>query len=202
MRLLLALVVACASGLAGAQQLRPWSGGATPPLALQDLAGSRHALEDYRGKVVLINFWATWCEPCRAEMPSINKLRAALAGQPFAVLAVNLAETEPRIRRFMEQVPLDFPVLLDRDSAVAKDWRARVLPASFLVGPDGRIRYAVIGEYDWTQDAARKAIFSLLPPGAVPTQPRAGGSYSASSGTFSFVPLTTMPPRSPGATLP
>ena len=66
----------------------------------------------------------------------------------------------------------------------------------------GFIRYAVIGEYDWTQDAARKAILSLLPPGSLPAQPRAGGSYSASSGTFSFVPLTTMPPRSPGATLP
>jgi thiol-disulfide isomerase/thioredoxin len=169
MRLILALVLACACSFADAQQLRPWSGGATPPLALQDLEGRPHALEDYRGKVVLINFWATWCEPCRAEMPSINKLRAALAGQPFAVLAVNLAESEPRIRRFMEQVPLGFPVLLDRDSAAAKAWRARVLPASFLVGPDGRVRYAVIGEYDWTQDVARKLIFSLLPA----AQPRA-----------------------------
>jgi thiol-disulfide isomerase/thioredoxin len=202
MRILLSVALFCCATLAAAQQLRPWSGGATPPLALQDLDGRPHALEDYRGKVVLINFWATWCEPCRAEMPSINKLRASLAGQPFAVLAVNLGETEPRIRRFMEQVRLDFPVLLDRDSAVTKAWRARVLPASFLVGPDGRVRFAVIGEYDWTQEAARQAILSLMPPGAVPTQPRAGGSYSASSGTFSFVPLTTMPPRSPGATLP
>lgn len=163
----------CCATLAGAQQLRPWSGGATPPLALQDLDGRPHSLVDYRGKVVLINFWATWCEPCREEMPSINRLRASLAAQPFAVLAVNLAETEPRIRRFMEQVPLDFPVLLDRDSATAKTWRARVLPVSFLVGPDGRIRYAVIGGYDWTQDAARQAILSLMPPGSLPTQPRA-----------------------------
>ena len=173
MRSFLTLVLFLTATLAGAQQLKSWSGGATPPLVLQDLEGRPHSLEDYRGKVVLINFWATWCEPCRAEMPSINKLRAALAGQPFAVLAVNLAESEPRIRRFLEQVPLDFPVLLDRDSATAKAWRTRVLPASFLVGPDGRIRYAVIGEYDWTQDAARKAILSLLPPGNVPTQPRA-----------------------------
>jgi len=174
MRILLASILFTLAAAAAAQQLRPWTGGAAPPLALQDLEGRPHALGDYRGKVVLINFWATWCEPCRAEMPSINRLRAALAGQPFAVLAVNLAESEPRIRRFMEQVPLDFPVLLDRDSAAAKAWRTRVLPASFLVGPDGRIRYAVIGEYDWTQDGARKAIFSLLPPGGVPAQPRAG----------------------------
>jgi len=173
MRVLLALLLSFCTSLAAAQQLRPWGGGETPPLALQDLEGRPHALEDYRGKVVLINFWATWCEPCRAEMPSINRLRTTLAGQPFAVLAVNLAESEPRIRRFMDQVPLDFPVLLDRDSAVAKAWRTRVLPASFLVGPDGRIRYSVIGEYDWTQDGARKAIFSLLPPGGAPSQPRA-----------------------------
>jgi thiol-disulfide isomerase/thioredoxin len=171
--LILSLTLSFFATFAAAQQLRPWAGGATPPLALQDLDGRPHALEEYRGKVVLINFWATWCEPCRAEMPSINKLRAALAGQPFAVLAVNLAETEPRIRRFMEQVRLDFPVLLDRDSATAKAWRTRVLPASFLVGPDGRIRYAVIGEYDWTQDAMRQVIFSLLPPGGVSSQPRA-----------------------------
>ena len=178
MRILLSLILCCCAGLAGAQQLRPWTGGATPPLALQDLNGRPHALDDYRGKVVLINFWATWCEPCREEMPSINRLRASLAAQSFAVLAVNLGEAEPRIRRFMEQVPLEFPVLLDRDSTTAKAWRARVLPVSFLVGPDGRIRYTVIGEYDWTQDAARKAILSLMPPGSLPTQPRAGLSAS------------------------
>ena len=179
MRLLLTLILSVCATLSAAQQLRAWPGGATPPLALQDLDGRAHALEDYRGKVVLINFWATWCEPCRAEMPSINKLRASLAGQPFAVLAVNLGENEQRIRRFMAQVPLDFTVLLDRDSAAAKAWRARVLPASFLVGPDGRVRYAVIGEYDWEQDAARKAVLALLPQGNPATQPRAALSASS-----------------------
>jgi peroxiredoxin len=112
-------------------------------------------------------------------MPSINKLRAALAAQPFVVLAVNLGEGEPRIRRFMEQLPLGFTVLLDRESTAAKAWRARVLPASYLVGPDGRVRYAVIGEYDWTQDAARKAILALLPPGNPAIQPRAALSASS-----------------------
>jgi peroxiredoxin len=159
----MAMLLCCAT-LAPAQQLKPWSGGATPPLALQGIDGRLHRLEDYRGKVVLVNFWATWCEPCREEMPSMNKLRAALAGQQFEVLAVNLAEPESRIRRFIEQVPLDFPVLMDRDSAAAKAWRARVLPISFLVGPDGRIRYWVVGEIDWMQERARKAIETLLPP--------------------------------------
>jgi thiol-disulfide isomerase/thioredoxin len=176
--LLVGVLLCCCCALAGAQPLRAWTGGATPALALPDLAGRVHALEDYRGKVVLVNFWATWCEPCRAEMPSIGKLRASLAGQPFEVLAVNAGEPESRIQRFMEQVPMAFPVLLDRDNAAAKAWRARVLPVSFLVGADGRVRYLMIGEYDWTQDAVRKAIFALMPPGNVPTQPRAALSAS------------------------
>ena len=174
MRLLIGFILSCAATVSGAQELRAWTGGATPPLVLQDLDGRPHRLADYRGKVVLINFWATWCAPCLAEMPSISKLRASLAGQPFAVLAVNLAEPESRIRRFMEQVPLDFPVLLDRDTAAAKAWKARILPASFVVDPDGRIRYSVLGEIDWTEARVRKAIQALLPPAGVPsTQPRA-----------------------------
>jgi cytochrome c biogenesis protein CcmG, thiol:disulfide interchange protein DsbE len=180
MRFLLAFLLSCSAGLAQAQQgaqLRPWTGGPTPSLALQTLGGKTVRIEDYRGKVVLINFWATWCEPCRDEMPSMNKLRAAFAGRPFEVLAVNLGEGESRIKRFLEQVPLDFPVLMDRDSAVAKGWKVRVLPASFLVGPDGHIRYSTIGEYDWSQEAARSAIGALLVPETI--QPRAALSASS-----------------------
>ena len=177
MRLLGALLVMLAACLAQAGELKPWSGGPAPALALADLAGRVHRLEDYRGKVVLVNFWATWCEPCRAEMPAMNRLRASLAGRPFEVLAVNLAEPESRIRRFLEQTRLDFTILRDTDSAVSKAWRARVLPVSFLLGPDGRIRYQVIGEYDWDQPAARKVIAALMPREA--TQPRAALSASS-----------------------
>ncbi len=182
-RILLAAILWGCVALAGAQQgvqpLRPWSGGATPALALQDIDGKPHRLEDHRGKVVLINFWATWCEPCRAEMPSMNRLRAALAGRPFEVLAVNLAESEARIRRFAGEVPLEFTVLLDRDSAAARAWRARVLPVSFLVGPDGRIRYWALGEVDWMQDRVRHTVAALLPPAGVPIKPRAALSASS-----------------------
>jgi thiol-disulfide isomerase/thioredoxin len=159
----LTLALALGAGAAAAQELKAWSGGATPPLALDDLQGRAHRLEQYRGKVVLINFWATWCEPCRDEMPSIGRLREALAGKPFEVLAVNLAEPESRIRRFLEQTPLEFPVLLDRDTAAAKAWRARILPASFIVGPDGRIRYHYVGELDWSKEEVRRLIAGLLP---------------------------------------
>ena len=176
-RLLLVVSLVLGAPTAIGQGLKPWPGGATPALALKDLEGREHRLQDYRGKVVLVNFWATWCEPCREEMPSMKRLRAALAGRPFEVLAVNLAESEPRIRRFLEQVPLDFPVLLDRDSAAAKRWRARILPASYVIGPDGAIRYWAVGELDWGEEKVRRAIAALLAPAA--TQPRAGLSASS-----------------------
>ena len=160
---LLAALVAAAATAADAQELKPWSGGATPPLALSGLDGRVHRLEAYRGKVVLVNFWATWCEPCRDEMPSIGKLRASLAGRPFEVLAVNLAEPESRIRAFIEKVPMDFPVLLDKDAAAAKAWGARILPANYVVGPDGRIRHFYRGELDWSREPIRRLITGLLP---------------------------------------
>ena len=153
-------------------RLVPWKAAATPGLALGDLAGRPQRLADLRGRVVLVNFWATWCEPCREEMPSMQRLRAALAGRPFVVLAVNLAESEARVRRFLEQTPVPFPVLLDRDGGVAKAWRARILPASFVVGPDGAIRYVALGELDWSEDQIRRAMVALMPADA--TQPRAG----------------------------
>jgi peroxiredoxin len=156
-----ALALAGATVAAGAE-LRAWSGGPPPAFALEDLAGRTHRLADYRGRVVLVNFWATWCEPCRAEMPSIERLRAALADRPFTVLAVNLGEPKSRIEKFLARTPLAFPVLLDRDTAVAKAWRARILPATYLVGRDGRIRQVHYGELDWSSGAGRRAVEALL----------------------------------------
>jgi thiol-disulfide isomerase/thioredoxin len=161
-RAFVVLAAVAFAAAAGAAELKPWTGGATPPLVLQDLHGRTHRLADYRGKVVLVNFWATWCEPCLAEMPSIDRLRQSLAGQPFEVLAVNLGEPLGRIERFLEKMPLGFPMLRDRDTAAAKAWKARVVPASFLVGSDGRIRYVHYGELDWSSEPVRKTVAELL----------------------------------------
>jgi len=160
-RLAAALLLFCCT--AATAQLPSWSGGPTPALRLQDLDGKIHALADYGGKVVLINFWATWCAPCRYEMPSIESLRDSLKGRPFAVLAVNLGEPETQVRAFLREVPLRFPVLLDRDAVAAKAWKVRALPATFVVGPDGRVRYSYVGELDWSREAVRKTIAALLP---------------------------------------
>jgi thiol-disulfide isomerase/thioredoxin len=158
---LAALVLALALPAAAAE-LKPWPGGATPPLELTDLQGKKHSLVEYRGKVVLVNFWATWCEPCREEMPSIERLRVSLEGRPFAVLGVNLAEPESRIRKFLDTVPLGFPILLDRDTKTTRAWQAKVLPATYVVGPDGAIRYRHIGELDWSKPEVRKQILGLM----------------------------------------
>jgi thiol-disulfide isomerase/thioredoxin len=158
---LLAILLMAFAAQAGAQELKPWS-GATPPLELADLKGVKHRLADYRGKVVLVNFWATWCVPCREEMPSIERLRASLDARRFAVLAVNLAEPESRIEKFLDAVPVNFTVLLDRDTQTTRAWQAKLLPATYIVGPDGRIRYRHVGELDWSKPEIRELIARLM----------------------------------------
>jgi len=147
---------------AAAQELKPAPATPAPALELSDLAGRTHKLADYRGKVVLVNFWATWCEPCREEMPSIERLRASLEGRPFAVLAVNLAEPESRIRKFLDTMPLGFAVLLDRDAKVARAWQAKMLPATYVVDRDGMVRFQHRGELDWSRPEVRRQIAALL----------------------------------------
>jgi thiol-disulfide isomerase/thioredoxin len=159
----------CAGALAASEvradpsRFIPWTQPEPPPLVLNDLAGRRHALADYRGRVVLVNFWATWCEPCLDEMPSIQRLKTRLSGRPFEVLAVNYGEFGPKVGAFAGRLAVDFRILLDPNREASRAWRVRLLPASFLVGPDGRPRYSVIGEIDWTSAEAVKTVLELLP---------------------------------------
>jgi len=150
------------AGAAYGGELKPWTGGPAPPLSLRDPAGKIHDLAAYRGKVVLVNFWATWCAPCRAEMPSMQALRARLAGKPFEVLAVNLMESEEKIAAFRESELIDLPVLMDRDGAASKRWKARMLPMSFVIDRSGAIRYQLVGEANWTGPQIASAIERLI----------------------------------------
>jgi thiol-disulfide isomerase/thioredoxin len=133
---------------------------------LNDMSGKTHRLSDYRGKVVLVNFWATWCEPCRDEMPSMRTLKERMDGvrkDDFVVLAVNYGENEIKIASFLRQQPaLGFPVLLDPFGKVWSDWKPGLLPASFLIGRDGRVRYRALGEIDWAGKEAEATVRRLL----------------------------------------
>jgi len=152
-------------GNAVAAELLPWKGpSAAPPLALRDLDGREHRLADYRGKVVVINFWATWCEPCREEMPSLQRLADHMAGRPFVLLGVDMADSEPRVRAFLQQTPVRFPLLLDRDSAVAKAWKVKLLPTTLIIDQAQRIRHAAYGELVWDSAEIKAAIEQLLKP--------------------------------------
>ena len=160
--------IVCASlasaGNVGADPARfiPWKDSTTPPLALKDLAGAAHALADYQGRVVLLNFWATWCEPCRAEMASMQTLQERLSGRPFVVLLVNYGEARARVADFVKREAIAFPILLDPNQDAPRAWRVRLLPSSFLIAPDGRVRYSVIGEIDWAQADTVELVQNLL----------------------------------------
>ena len=147
-----------------APALAPWGGDLAPPLVLKDINGGAHDLARYRGKVLLVNFWATWCEPCRHEMPSMQRLKEKLAGRPFEVLAVNVDEPEARVRRFLDETRFALPVLLDTNKTATRAWSVRVMPTTFIVGPDGRIRYRLVGDLDWSSDTVVGTISQLMIP--------------------------------------
>ncbi|MCC7455732.1 MAG: TlpA family protein disulfide reductase [Nitrospira sp.] len=142
---------------------RSWpSNRATPPLALPGYGGPAWSLEAAKGKVAVLNFWAGWCEPCRAEMPSLELLAARHESDGLVVIAVNYRETDAAIRRFLDQMPVMLPIVRDSDGAAARDWGVRVFPTTVVVGRDGRARFSVVGEADWTGSEVRQWLAPLL----------------------------------------
>jgi peroxiredoxin len=133
---------------ATAAELQRRSGGGQPNFSLPNSAGADVALEAARGHVVLVHFFATWCEPCREELPALNRL-AARAGGNVTVLAIAVADADQRVQRFFATTPVDFPVLLDRDRAVAKAWQVATLPATFVLDDALRPRFVVETDYAW-----------------------------------------------------
>jgi thiol-disulfide isomerase/thioredoxin len=160
---LLALLALDAAPAAAATDLVPWTGGPTAALNLKDLGGRSVNLADYRGKVVLVNFWATWCAPCIAEMPSMQALRDKLGTTKFDVLAVNYQEGTPRINAFLKKRPLTLTIVRDTDGAARTAWGVKVFPTSFVVDTEGRIRYSVQGDVEWMSKKVEAQIRELLP---------------------------------------
>jgi thiol-disulfide isomerase/thioredoxin len=135
-----------------------------PALKLKDLDGQPYDLAQLKGKVVLINFWATWCPPCRREMPSMERLSQTLKGEAFSVLAVDVGEDADTIETFTGQLDttLTFPILLDTRSRTMQAWKVAGLPTTFLVDKQGRIVASAIGGREFDHPEIIRAIRELL----------------------------------------
>ncbi len=126
-----------------------------PPVSLPDLDGRLRGLEQDRGRVLLVNFWASWCEPCRREFPSMLELARSLKDRPFHIVAISQDEDATAMRAFLTQQgyqPSDFTVLRDADGATSKRWGTERLPESYLVDREGQVVLRFQSAYDWTAD--------------------------------------------------
>lgn len=141
--------------------LMPWP---APALKLNDMRGAAHDLSQLKGRVVLINFWATWCPPCRREMPSMERLTQQLKGEAFSVLAVNVGESVNDIELFTSQLDADlnFPILLDHRSESMQAWKISGLPTTYLVDKKGRVVAGAIGGREFDHPDMVRAIRAVL----------------------------------------
>ncbi len=136
-----------------------------PALRLGDLDGKMHDLADLKGKLVVVNFWATWCPPCRREMPSLERLRQRLQARGLAVLAVDVGEDADTVFAFtgqLEPAP-GFPLLLDRDSQAMQRWKVKGLPTTFVVDAAGNVIYRAVGGREFEHDAVVSQLLPHLP---------------------------------------
>ncbi|GAA4027624.1 TlpA disulfide reductase family protein [Actimicrobium antarcticum] len=138
-------------------------GGQPPPaLVLDDLEGKPVDLASLKGQVVLVNFWATWCEGCKAEIPALNRLQQTFKDRKLQVLGINIGEGKPRIAQFTQRIPIQYKVLRDADSDVMKAWRVRIMPTSFLIDKQGKLRYQLVGDADWDDPKIQAPVLELL----------------------------------------
>lgn len=134
-----------------------------PGFSLPSLSRGELSLSDYQGKVVLLNFWATWCMPCRQEMPSMERLWQQYRDKGLVILAVSTDEGSPsRVKSFVKRLKLSFPILLDPDSKVSDLYQVSGLPVSYLIDKQGRLVAEVTGSEDWMSEKSITGIESLL----------------------------------------
>lgn len=171
---LLCALLGCDSGYSGsspeppssqpvAQKGRPSIGSPAPDFRLVDLEGNAVSLSDYQGHVVLLNFWATWCGPCRVEMPAMEALYRSMHSKGLEILAVSVDQEGTTVTRpFQKALGLSFPILHDLDYQVGLVYGARTLPMTFAIDRNGTIRQLVYGARDWNSPEARKGIEEVL----------------------------------------
>jgi len=163
------VVMTALFGVALAIKLRPQLnllevGSTAPDFKAVELPGGRPAtIENYRGKVVLLNIWATWCPPCKVEMPSMERLHKKLAGTDFQLVAVSVDEEDSSVvNKFVHEYGLTFPVLHDQDGSIRQIYQTTGVPESFVIDRDGVIVKKVIGAADWDAPVNENLIRRLL----------------------------------------
>ena len=159
---LILLALACLPFTLVGAELESFSEDKRLDFSLADFRDKAHSLADYRGKVVLINFWASWCPPCIYEMPELTRLKQQLADKPFEIIAINVGEKKYKVRKFVNLVNFELQVLLDTSNKTFNDWDVRTLPTSFLVGADGRVRHKIRGNPGWEQPETISLIEQLI----------------------------------------
>ncbi|QIL82742.1 TlpA family protein disulfide reductase [Diaphorobacter sp. HDW4A] len=143
-------------------KLMPWTRGAAPALSALTMEGRKVTLQDYVGAPLILNFWASYCGPCRLEMPTFSMLLDLYSDKKLRVLAVNHGEMPARIAQFLQAVPFTGDVLLDRSQKQLAAWGGRALPTSFIIDAKGRVRFWHIGELDWTAWDAQSKLQQVI----------------------------------------
>ena len=159
------LAISLPAATAGKAPLKPLVAKPTAPaFSLADTEGGKLSLSQLRGKVVLLNFWATWCPPCREEMPSMQTLWQQLEGDHFELVAINVGEDDDLVFAFSNELeePLTFPIVLDTDSKVVRSYPVIGLPTSFIVDKQGRMVYQTTGSRDWTSAEVLEVLQGLM----------------------------------------
>lgn len=132
-----------------------------PEFQLFDLAQQSHQLSDYRGKTLIINFWASWCAPCRKEIPSMNRANERLKQSNVVMLAINYGEDANSVKKFISQYPIDFTVLLDTDISISQSFDVRAMPTTVIINGHGEIVERVLGIREWDSDENISALLRI-----------------------------------------
>ena len=156
------LVMLLLPSLAPAQPFEAIEPPATLTFSLPTSDGEQRSLADFHGRVVIINFWASWCTPCVREMPELMQIKKQYAEQPLEIIAINVGESPAHAKQFVASMGFDLPVLIDRDRNIFKHWGGRVLPMSLLIDAQGQARFRAIGDPGWFDLPTQQVIDGLL----------------------------------------
>jgi thiol-disulfide isomerase/thioredoxin len=162
LRTIIVLLIISHVGAADESDLLPKA----PQFSLRGLDQKIHHLADFRGRVVVVNFWASWCIPCREELPSMNRAARMLRNEPVVWIAINVGEDREAVEAFRRDYPIDFTVLLDTDGRVSKDWWVTGMPSTYLVGEKGEVVHKIVGKREWDDHMHLQILRKLINDGS------------------------------------